>query len=54
MTRYDGLKIGKEKLKLDIKKKSLTARTIGQCGKSLEVAVKSPTPWAVFEKKDYF
>lgn len=30
MTRNDGLKIGKEKLKLDIKKKSLTARTIGQ------------------------
>lgn len=54
MTRSDGLKIGKEKLKLDIKKKSLTARTVGQCGKSLGVAVESPTPWGVFKKKDYF
>ena len=51
MTRSDGLKIGKEKLKLDIKKKSLMARTIGQCVKSLGVTVKSPAPWGIFEKK---
>lgn len=51
ITRSDGLKLGKKKLELDIKKKSLTATAFGQCEKSLGVAVKSPTPWGVFEKK---
>lgn len=54
ITRSNGLKIGKKKLELDIKKKSLRARTIGQSGESLDMAVKSPTPWGIFKKKDYF
>lgn len=50
----DDLKVGKETLKLDIKKKSLTVRANGQHGKSPGMAIKSLTSWVLFKKQGFF
>lgn len=54
MTMNDDLKVGKETLKLDIKKKSLTVRANGQRGKSPGMAIKSLTSWVLFKKQGFF